>query len=132
MGFSVWVRWWPGKPRSARRHWQEGAAVSRWRHARTVGLVAAVAAGVEAVAPDGARHAAAVEALPLVRQAGGVAARRLVRAILAVAVAVAEVVHGNALATVTGVLRGGTESSAISLVASIPAINKSITAALKW
>lgn len=65
-------------------------------------------------------------------QAGRVAPGRLVRSVLAVAVAVAEVVHWNALATVTGVLRGGTESSAISLVASIPAINKSITAALKW
>lgn len=95
-------------------------------------LVAAVAARVEAVAPDGAGDAAPVEALLLARQARGVAARGFVGAVVAVSEAVAEVVEGYALATVTGVLRGGTESSAIRLVASIPAVNKSITAAVKW
>lgn len=116
--------------RRERRH--NRAAVSRRCRASTVGFVAAVATRVEAVAPHGARHAAAILALALMCQARGIAAGRLVRPIVAVSVAVAEVVHRDTLATVTGVLRGGTESCAIGLVASIPAVNKSITAAIEW
>lgn len=117
---------------TGRRCWNDGAAVSRGGRARTVCLIAAIAAGVKSIAPHGAWHAAAILTLALVCQAGRVATGWLVRSVVAVAVAVAEIVHRYALATVTGVLRGGTESSAIGLVASIPAINKSITAAIKW
>lgn len=110
---------------------QHTAAVAR-RRAGAMCLVAAVATRVKAVAPDGAGDAAPVLTLLLARQARRVTTCRLVGTVVAISEAVAEVVEGYALATVTGVLRGGTESSAIRLVASIPAVNKSITAAIRW
>lgn len=115
--------------RKCRHH---GAAVSRGCRASAVGLITTVTTRVETVAPHSARHAAAILTLTLVRQAWGVAAGRLVRPVVAVTVAVTEVIHRDTLATVTGVLRGGTKSCAIGLVASIPAVNKSITAAIEW